>query len=89
MCGLIYRREPGAELGSMYLSTIISPLFAAALFGAIWIFTDWGLGLSLVVSIPLVVAFSYAFLPYAMGLWTAIEYVTDVANGEWWAQPRR
>jgi uncharacterized protein (DUF983 family) len=88
-CGLIYRREPGAELGSMYLSTMISPLFAALVFTLIWIFTDWNLALSLFVSLPLVVGFSYGFLPYAMGLWTALEYLTDVANGEWWAQPRR
>lgn len=87
-CGLIYRRESGAELGSMYLATIVSPCFAAFLFGAIWIFADWSVALSLGVAVPLVLAFCYAFQPYSMGLWTAIEYLTDISNGEWWAKPR-
>ena len=88
MCGLIYRREPGAELGSMYLSATVSQLFAAGVFLAIWLGTDWGWQLSLLVSVPLVVSFCYAFLPWSMSLWTAVEYLHDVVNREWWARPR-
>lgn len=87
-CGLVYRREPGAELGAMYLSATVSQLFAAAVFVALWLFTDWGTWLGLGVGTPVVVAFCYAFLPLSMALWTAVEYLTDVANAEWWARPR-
>ena len=87
-CGLVYRREPGGELGSMYLSATVSQVFAAAVFAAVWLGTNWGTVASLAVGIPLVVTFCYAFLPKSMALWTAIEYVIDVGNGEWWAQPR-
>lgn len=89
LCGLVYRREPGGELGSMYLSATVSQLFAAVVFVTFWLATDWGLVLSLALGIPLVVTFCYAFLPTSMALWTAIEYCTDVANREWWAKPRR
>ena len=27
-------------------------------------------------------------LPLSMALWTAVEYLTDVSSGEWWAKPR-
>lgn len=88
VCGLIYRREDGAELGSMYLSATVSQLFAAFLFIGIFLATDWTSGVALSVSVPVVVAFCYGFLPLSMALWTAVEYVTDVANREWWARPR-
>jgi uncharacterized protein (DUF983 family) len=87
-CGLIYRREDGAELGSMYLSATVSQLFAAAVFLVLWIFTDWSPLVGFAVGTPLVVAFCYAFLPLSMALWTAVEYLTDVSNREWWARPR-
>jgi uncharacterized protein (DUF983 family) len=89
ICGLVYRREPGAELGSMYLSATVSQMFAAAVFLVVWLATDWGAVFSLLVGVPLVVAFCYAILPWSMGLWTAVEYMTDVGNREWWAHPRR
>ena len=88
VCGLVYRREDGAELGSMTLIAVASELFAAALFMAIWLGTDWGALLALSVSIPAVLLFSYALVPWSMVLWVAVEYATDVGNGEWWARPR-
>jgi len=87
-CGLIYRREDGAELGSMYLSATISQLFAAAVFVLLWVFTDLGTWGGFAVGAPIVLAFCYGFLPLSMALWTAIEYLTDVASGAWWARPR-
>jgi uncharacterized protein (DUF983 family) len=87
-CGLIYRREDGAELGSMYLSATISQLFAAAVFVLLWVFTDLGAWGGFAVGAPIVLAFCYGFLPLSMALWTAVEYLTDVASGEWWARPR-
>jgi uncharacterized protein (DUF983 family) len=88
VCGLVFRREDGAELGSMYLSATVSQVFAAAVFAVVWLTTDWSAELALAIGAPLVVAFCYGFLPLSMALWTAIEYVTDVSNREWWAHPR-
>ena len=87
-CGLIYRREDGAELGAMYLSASSSQLFAGCVFLAIYLATDWSPALGLAVGTPLVLAFCYGALPLSMALWTAVEYLTDVANREWWARPR-
>lgn len=89
VCGLVYRREPGGELGAMYLSASVNQAFAALVFLVIWLGTDWGLALSLAVGVPIVLAFCYAFLPWSMGLWTAVEYAHDVGSREWWARPRR
>jgi uncharacterized protein (DUF983 family) len=87
-CGLIYRREDGAELGSMYLGATVSQFFAALVFFAVFFLTDWSQAASLAVGVPLVVAFCYGFMPLSMALWTAVEYLTDVSNREWWARPR-
>jgi uncharacterized protein (DUF983 family) len=87
-CGLIYRREDGAELGSMYLGATVSQFFAAVVFFAVYFLTDWSQALSLAVGVPLVVGFCYGFLPLSMALWTAVDYLTDVSNREWWARPR-
>jgi len=89
VCGLVYRREQGAELGAMYLSATVSQLFAAGVFLVVWLGTDWSPAFSLLVSTPLVLAFCYSFLPWSMRLWTAVEYAHDVGNREWWARPRR
>ncbi len=87
-CGLVYRREDGAELGSMYLGATVSQSFAALVCFALYFLTDWSQGLSLAVGVPVVVAFCYASLPLSMALWTAVDYLTDVSNREWWARPR-
>jgi uncharacterized protein (DUF983 family) len=87
-CGLVYRREQGAQTGSMYLSTAVSEVFGALVIFAVWIFTDWNAWQSLAVGVPIVVFQSFAFLPYSMALWVAVEYLTDVCNREWWADPR-
>jgi hypothetical protein len=74
--------------GSMYLSAAVTELFAALLVGGIWIATDWGAALSIAVGLPLVLAFTYAFLPVSRALWVAVEYATDVSNREPWVEPR-
>jgi len=87
-CALVYRREPGAMTGSMYLSAIVTEIFAAGLAVGIFLLTDWGVGLSLAISLPLFLGFSFWFLPRAMGLWTAVEYMVDESHGEPWVDPR-
>jgi uncharacterized protein (DUF983 family) len=87
-CGLVYRREDGAELGSMYLSATVSQFFAAAIFLAVFLWTNWSPTVGLAIAAPVVLAFCYGFLPMSMALWTAVEYLTDVSCGEWWAKPR-
>jgi uncharacterized protein (DUF983 family) len=87
-CGLVFRREQGAMTGSMYLSAIVGELCAAVLVVVIWTCTDWSVATSLMVSIPIMIAFTYWWLPRSIALWTAIEYATDVMNGESWAKPR-
>ena len=88
VCRLRFRREQGAQTGSMYLTAAVNQLFACLLFFVIWLATDWGKVLSLVVGMPLAGAFSIFFLPYSMSLWVAVEYWTDVKNEEEWARPR-
>lgn len=83
-CDLVYRREQGAMTGQMYLSAAVTEILAAVLVLAVFFLTDWSLALSLGVLIPLVVGFSYWFLPKATGLWVAIEYLTDLGNRETW-----
>lgn len=87
-CGLVYRREPGAELGSMTLVAVVTELLAGALFLLVWALTDWGAGTALALTVPVTVAFCYACQPYCMALWVAVDYLTDLSNGEWWAKPR-
>ena len=88
VCGLVYRRERGAELGSMYLLATASQIFAALIFFTFAFCTDLGSLVSMLIGLPLVIAFCYLLLPWSMGIWTAIEYLTDLGNREWWADPR-
>ncbi len=87
-CGLVYRREQGAQTGSMYLTAAVNQVFAALVIGCIWIFFDWSVVRSLVVGVPLVALFSVLFLPLSMALWVGVEYATDVGNREDWTQLR-
>jgi uncharacterized protein (DUF983 family) len=87
-CGLVFRREQGAMTGSMYFSAVVTELFAALLVAIVWLCTSWSTTTSLLVSVPILVVFTYWFLPRSMALWTSTEYATDVFNGESWAKPR-
>jgi uncharacterized protein (DUF983 family) len=87
-CALVYRREPGAQTGSMYLTAVASELFAALLIGLGWWLLDWSTACFVLVSAPLVLLFCAGFLPLAQALWVGVEYTTDLANGEPWARLR-
>lgn len=87
-CDLVYQREPGSMVGSMYLSAAVTEVFGAGIIALIWLATDWGAALSIGVGVPVVVAFTYAFLPISRALWVAVEYATDAANGESGIEPR-
>jgi uncharacterized protein (DUF983 family) len=87
-CGLVYRRESGSMIGSMYLSAIATELFAMAVCLVIFFATSWNLGTMIGVGLALHFAFALWFLPRSMAIWVAVEYATDVGNGEWWAKPR-
>lgn len=84
-CGLVTRREDGAWTGQMYLSAAVTQVFAAAVMVVVYLSTDWSLGASLAVMLPIVVGFSYWSLPRFMATWVAVEYLTDRANQEPWA----
>lgn len=88
-CGLVFRRESGAQTGSMYLSAAVSEIFAAAVALALFFVTPWKPAVELTLGIAFVLGFSYAFLPLSIALWTAVEYLVDVSNGESWTAPRR
>lgn len=88
-CGLVYRREQGAQTGSMYLTAAVTEVFAAVLIGVLWIAFDWSVARYLAVSVPLVLAFCVAFLPVSQSIWVGVEYLTDLGNREPWAQLRR
>lgn len=88
MCGHAYRRESGASTGAMYVSAVVTQLFAAAVMVVLWMFTDWGTALGLSVAVPVVFVFCLAVLPPSIALWVGVEFLTDAANGEEWAQLR-
>jgi len=88
VCGLVYRREAGGMVGSMYLSAIATELFALAVVLVLFFATSWSLAAMITVGLVLHFAFAAWFLPRSMALWVAVEYATDVSNGEWWAKPR-
>ena len=87
-CELRYRREHGAMTGAMYLSAVITEVLAAALCVALFLFTDWSVPTGLMVGIPLVVAFAIMSYPKMIAPWVAVEYWTDLKNGEAWVKPR-
>lgn len=68
--------------GQMYLSAAVTQLFAAGCIAGIWLGTDWGPLTSIAVSVPVVIGFCAWFLPKAMALWVAVEFLTDVGNGD-------
>ena len=84
VCALRYRRESGAMTGQMYLSAAITEIVAAVFVLGVFFLTDWSAGFSIAVGLPLIVLFSYWFLPKSMGIWVAIEFMTDVGNREPW-----
>ena len=88
VCGLVYRREPGGMTGSMYVSAVATELFALAVVLVLFFATSWSLGAMIAVGLVLHFAFAAWFLPRSMAIWVAVEYMTDVGNGEWWAKPR-
>jgi uncharacterized protein (DUF983 family) len=88
-CGLVFRRESGAQTGSMYLTAAVSEVFAAAVALALFFLTPWSPAVEISLGVLFVLGFSYAFLPFSIALWTAVEYTVDVSNGESWACPRR
>jgi len=88
-CGLVFRREHGAETGAMYTSAVITELFAALLCGVMFLFTDWSVARGLSVGVPLVGLFALYTYPFAMSFWVAVEYWTDLHNGEAWTEPSK
>lgn len=81
-CGWILEREPGAVTGAMYLVSVLTLPFAAVVFVALWLLTDWPPGLQVAVGVPVIVLFSAFALQAAKGAWVAIEYFTDVRSGD-------
>ena len=87
-CGLVYRRESGAQTGSMYLTAAVTEVFAAALIFLLWWSFDWTTTRFVLTSVPVVLVFSAFFLPVAQAVWVGVEYATDLAGGEPWATLR-
>jgi len=81
-CGWLVERQPGAVTGAMYLISIFTQLFAAALFFAVWLLTDWSPWTKIAVVVPIIVVFSLIALPASKSLWIAVEYFTDIKTGE-------
>ena len=76
-CALVLRREAGAMTGQMYLSAAVTEVFAAVLVLGLWFFTDLSTPQALALGLPLVAGFSYLVLPYSMGVWVAVEFLSD------------
>ncbi len=81
-CRWTLEREPGAVTGPMYLVSVLTLPFAAAVFALLWLGTDWPPGTQVAVGVPLIVCFSAFALRAAKGSWAAIEYFTDVRSGD-------
>ena len=88
VCELRYRREHGAMTGAMYLSAVITEVLAALLCVALFLLTDWSVSTGLMVGIPIVIAFAFFSYPKTVALWVAVEYWTDLKNGEPWTKLR-
>jgi uncharacterized protein (DUF983 family) len=88
-CGLVFRREQGAETGTMYLTAAVSEVFAAALVFLFWWAFDWTPLAFVLVTAPLVLGFCVLLLPAAQAFWVGVEYTTDLQNGEPWVDPRQ
>jgi hypothetical protein len=52
----------------------------------VFFLTDWGPATSIAISVPVIIVFSYWFLPRSMALWVAVEFMTDVGNREEWVR---
>jgi uncharacterized protein (DUF983 family) len=87
-CGLVYRREQGSQTGSMYMTAIAGEVFAVLVVFALWFSFDWSTTRFVLVAMPIVLAFCIAFLPLSQALWVGVEYATDLANREPWAELR-
>lgn len=87
-CALVFRREPGAQTGSMYLTAAVSEVFAAVLIFVFWWQFDWTPLVFVLVTAPLVLAFCAAFLPVSQALWVGVEYATDLESQEPWVELR-
>ncbi len=87
-CALVFRREQGAQTGSMYLTAAVSEVFAAFLIFVFWWLFDWTPLVFVLVTAPLVLGFCVAFLPVAQALWVGVEYATDLEGREPWAELR-
>ena len=82
-CQLVFRPEAGGMTGQMYLSAAVTELVAVVLAAALWFGTGWSIPVMLLVAVPLVVAFSFWFLPKGMALWVAVDYLTDRHDQKW------
>lgn len=63
--------------GQMYLSAAVTEVFAAVLVLALWFLTDLSTPQALALGLPLVAGFSYLVLPFSMGVWVAVEFLSD------------
>jgi uncharacterized protein (DUF983 family) len=87
-CALVFRREAGAQTGSMYLTAIASELVAVLLVFLLWWRFDWTPLVFVLVTAPLVLLASVLLLPLAQAVWVGVEYLTDLGGGEPWARLR-
>ena len=87
-CGLVLRREQGAQTGAMYLTAAVCQVFATVVTWAAWMLTDWGTWTFIGIAAPIVLLFCYLFLPRSQSIWVAVEYLTDAINKEEWVSPR-
>lgn len=87
-CGLVLRREQGAQTGSMYMTAVVCQTFACLVVWAAWLWTDWSAPVFISIAVPVVALFCVLFLPFSQTLWAAVEYATDAVNDEDWVEPR-
>ena len=89
VCGHVFRREAGAQTGSMYVTATVTQVFAVLLIGVVWLTSDLSTGWAIALCVPPVLAFCFLFLPYSQAFWVGVEYLSDLHNGEAWVKLRR
>ncbi len=85
-CDHRFRREQGAQTGSMYLTAAVNQVFAAIVILVVFTSTDWSTTRQIAVSLSVVLVVCAVFLPFSQTLWAGFEYVTDRINAEPWVE---
>jgi hypothetical protein len=79
-CGYVFAREHGYFLGGYALNLIVAEGITMICLIALLIWTDWEWWVIELVVVPTAIALPILFLPYARGLWMALDLTLHPRN---------